>query len=202
MWFGVFFYSVNVSLTSCEGYVLLLLWFLSSVSVPEVFALQSSIVPFFSAPCCFNFLLIFRCFLLSLLFLHNVACRTCLLPHLGWEWSGLLRGDQHVITAEIRVWKEFESVLFVCWVPELLYKGSRTLRSCRKASFWRQADGYTWAWVIMDEPPVGLWTAWGASSALALTYSHVDTWMKMCKHVHSRGEMGAALLHMGASLEG
>lgn len=44
------------------------------------------------------------------------------------------------------------------------------------------------AWLIMDEPPVGLGMAWDASSALALTYSHVDTWTKVCEHVHSQGE--------------
>lgn len=152
-----------------------------------MFALQSNIVPFFKLPAALIFLLFSNASLWAFLFLRNVACRTCLLPHLGWEWLGVLRGNQHVIAAEARVRTEFYS--------------SRTLRSCHKVSFWRQVDTpeFIPTWLIMDEAPIGhprplpLWL-W-----LTCMWTHGRRCANTCT---PQGRRRAALLHAGATVEG
>lgn len=158
---------------------------------PLSVCLQSSIVPFFQAPCCFNLSLIFQRFPLSLLFLRNTTCRTCLLPHLGWEWLGLLRGNQHVITAKARNFK-------ACCLSAESRKCSRTLLPqslvLRSSSSW--PDGSWMSHPLVSAQPEMLPLLW---LWLTRMWTHGRRCTNMCT---PEGRRRAALLHTGATVEG
>lgn len=51
------------------------------------------------------------------------------------------------------------------------------------------SGGYTWVHPGLIDHGWATRLSLGGSSALALTYLHVDTWTKVCEHVHSKREM-------------
>lgn len=151
--------------------------------------------PIFQAPCCFNFSFIFWRFPLSFLFLRNVACRTCLLPCVGWEWLGVLRGDQRVIAAEA---PRMDGILKRAVCPlsprAAVEKSSRTLRSCHK-SLLLTSGGYTWVHPgLIDH---GWGTHWSPAGLRCLL--HFDFDLLVCGHMEE-GVLTRALLRGDAEL--
>lgn len=161
--------------------------------------------PIFQAPCCFNFSFIFWRFPLSFLFLRNVACRTCLLPCVGWEWLGVLRGDQRVIAAEA---PRMDGILKRAVCPlsprAAVEKLQDTPLLPQKPPFdvrWIHLSSSRPDWSWMRHPLVTRWPQMPPPLWLWLTclWTHGRRCANTCT---PEGGRWAALLHTGATVEG